>query len=173
MHWVRRLDAAREAAIAAAGVERYRIWRLYMAGMPHAFDRGWLSIAQMLAIKPLPAAAPRPWTRQHQYDPEAPTAQRRTRLGRIGPAQPPRSPASAVERVSLLTVNVLQQEPSTQHGSRCPLAGMNSDAYSVNSVMPSCRGPTSTGLLEAWIEAQLNRSSLATTFFRATMKAIT
>jgi cyclopropane fatty-acyl-phospholipid synthase-like methyltransferase len=32
MHWVQRLEAARDAAIAAAGPERYRIWRLYMAG---------------------------------------------------------------------------------------------------------------------------------------------
>ena len=73
MHWVRRLEAAREAAIAAAGSERYRIWRLYMAGMAHAFDRGWLSVAQVLAIKPLPGGpAPRPLTRQYQYVPEAP-----------------------------------------------------------------------------------------------------
>jgi cyclopropane-fatty-acyl-phospholipid synthase len=73
MHWVRRLEAARGAAIAAAGIERYRIWRLYMAGMAHAFDRGWLSVAQVLAIKPLPAGpAPRPWTRQYQYDRDAP-----------------------------------------------------------------------------------------------------
>jgi cyclopropane-fatty-acyl-phospholipid synthase len=44
-----------------------------MAGMAHAFDRGWLSVAQVLAIKPLPAGpAPRPWTRQYQYVPEAP-----------------------------------------------------------------------------------------------------
>jgi cyclopropane-fatty-acyl-phospholipid synthase len=72
-HWVRRLEAAREAAIAAAGIERYRIWRLYMAGMAHAFDRDWLSVAQVLAIKPLPRGpAPRPWTRQYQYVPEAP-----------------------------------------------------------------------------------------------------
>ncbi|MBO0736804.1 MAG: class I SAM-dependent methyltransferase, partial [Alphaproteobacteria bacterium] len=68
MCWVRGLEAAREAAIAAGGIERYRIWRLYMAGMAHAFDRGWLSVAQVLAAKPLPAGpAPRPWTREYQY----------------------------------------------------------------------------------------------------------
>jgi cyclopropane-fatty-acyl-phospholipid synthase len=73
MHWVRRLEAVGKAAIAAAGIERYRVWRLYMAGMAHAFDRGWLSVAQVSAAKPLPAGpAPRPWTRQHQYLPEAP-----------------------------------------------------------------------------------------------------
>jgi cyclopropane-fatty-acyl-phospholipid synthase len=67
-HWVRRLEAAREGAIAAAGVERYRIWRIYMAGMAYAFDRGWLSVCQSLAQKPLrQGPAPRPWTRRYQY----------------------------------------------------------------------------------------------------------
>jgi hypothetical protein len=54
-------------------VERYRIWRLYMAGMAHAFDRGWMTVAQVLALKPLPSGpAPRPWTRAYQYVPQAP-----------------------------------------------------------------------------------------------------
>ena len=68
-HWVRRLEAARAAAISAAGAERYRIWRIYMAGMSCAFDRGWLTVCQTLAQKPdrdRPAA--RPWTRHYQYD---------------------------------------------------------------------------------------------------------
>lgn len=68
LRWARRLEAQREAAIAAAGAERYRIWRLYMAGMSYAFDRGWLSVAQLLAVKPLPGGpSPRPWTRTYQY----------------------------------------------------------------------------------------------------------
>ncbi len=68
--WVARLEAAREAAIAAAGAERYRIWRMYMAGMAHAFDRGWLSVCQTLAQKPRDEGmAPRPWTRRYQYEP--------------------------------------------------------------------------------------------------------
>ena len=70
-HWVRRLEAARDAAIAAAGIERYRIWRIYMAGMAYAFDRGWLSVCQTVAQKPLTEGpAPRPWTRHYQYVPE-------------------------------------------------------------------------------------------------------
>jgi cyclopropane-fatty-acyl-phospholipid synthase len=68
LHWVRRLEAKRERAIAAAGGERYRIWRMYMTGMAHAFDRGWLSVCQVLAQKKLAAGpAPRPWTRRYQY----------------------------------------------------------------------------------------------------------
>ncbi|MEJ2432009.1 MAG: cyclopropane-fatty-acyl-phospholipid synthase [Pseudolabrys sp.] len=70
MLWVRRLEAHRGEAIAAAGPERYRIWRVYMAGMAHAFDRGWLSVAQTLAYKPISGRpAPRPWSRDYQYLP--------------------------------------------------------------------------------------------------------
>ncbi len=67
-HWVDRLERAREAAIAAAGSDRYLIWRIYMAGMAHAFDRGWLSVCQTVMQKPLATGpAPRPWTRGYQY----------------------------------------------------------------------------------------------------------
>jgi cyclopropane-fatty-acyl-phospholipid synthase len=67
-HWVRRLESHADEAVAAAGAERYRIWRIYMAGMAHAFDRGWLSVNQVLAYKPAAGAmAPRPWTREFQY----------------------------------------------------------------------------------------------------------
>src|SRR5262249_15118650 len=52
LHWVRRLEAERDRVIAAAGPQRYRIWRIYLAGMALAFDRGWLSIYQILAYKP-------------------------------------------------------------------------------------------------------------------------
>jgi cyclopropane-fatty-acyl-phospholipid synthase len=68
LHWVRRLEARREEVIEAAGAERYRIWRMYMAGMAYAFDRGWLSMCQVLAQKNPPGGmAPRPWTRRYQY----------------------------------------------------------------------------------------------------------
>ena len=68
IRWVARLEARRDEAIALAGAERYRIWRIYMAGCAHAFDQGWLSIHQVLAVKPDAAGvAPRPWTRRHQY----------------------------------------------------------------------------------------------------------
>ena len=35
------------------GEERFRVWRIYMAGSAHAFDRGWMSLWQLLAGKPL------------------------------------------------------------------------------------------------------------------------
>jgi cyclopropane-fatty-acyl-phospholipid synthase len=50
--WVERLEANREAALESVGEKAYRIWRIYMAGSAHAFERGWMSIYQVLAGKP-------------------------------------------------------------------------------------------------------------------------
>jgi cyclopropane-fatty-acyl-phospholipid synthase len=68
MHWTKRLEAHSDVAIRAAGERRYRIWRVYLAGMAQAFERGWLSIAQVLAFRPAQSGtAYRPWTRGYQY----------------------------------------------------------------------------------------------------------
>ena len=73
--WVRRLEAAKDAAVAAAGAERYRIWRVYMAGSAEAFARNWSSVYQVVAGKPAAdGGLTRPWTRRHQYLPEEPAA---------------------------------------------------------------------------------------------------
>jgi cyclopropane-fatty-acyl-phospholipid synthase len=56
-HWVSNLERNRDAAIAAAGEEVYRIWRLYMAGSAVAFERGRISVYQMLL-----SDSARPWT---------------------------------------------------------------------------------------------------------------
>ncbi|MGH7247953.1 MAG: class I SAM-dependent methyltransferase, partial [Pseudomonadota bacterium] len=67
LHWTRRLEARREEAIRAAGARRYRIWLVYLAGMAQAFDRGWLSIVQILSFNPAEGGvASRPWTREYQ-----------------------------------------------------------------------------------------------------------
>jgi cyclopropane-fatty-acyl-phospholipid synthase len=66
--WVERLDAHREEAVRIVGEERYRIWRIYMAGSANAFARGWISIYQVLAAKPLAnGAIDHPPTRAHVY----------------------------------------------------------------------------------------------------------
>lgn len=68
MHWTKRLEARRDEATRAAGERRYRIWRVYLAGMAQAFERGWLSVAQVLSFRPAPNNAGfRPWTRAYQY----------------------------------------------------------------------------------------------------------
>jgi cyclopropane-fatty-acyl-phospholipid synthase len=67
-HWSRRLEAHLDEAVLAASPEVVRIWRVFLAGMAYAFDRGWLSIAQVLAFKPLAdGSIRRPWTREYQY----------------------------------------------------------------------------------------------------------
>ena len=50
--WVANLAANRETAIAEAGTERERVWRLYMTGSAVAFEAGDISVHQVLAAKP-------------------------------------------------------------------------------------------------------------------------
>jgi cyclopropane-fatty-acyl-phospholipid synthase len=67
-HWVDRLETHAEVARAEVGEERFRIWRIYMAGSAHGFDRGWMSLWQLLAGKPLPdGRLPHPLTRDYIY----------------------------------------------------------------------------------------------------------
>jgi cyclopropane-fatty-acyl-phospholipid synthase len=67
-HWVDRLEANTDAARREVGEERFRVWRIYLAGSAHAFDRGWLSIFQLLVGKPLPdGRLPHPVTREYMY----------------------------------------------------------------------------------------------------------
>jgi cyclopropane-fatty-acyl-phospholipid synthase len=48
-HWIRRLEAAREQAVALSSDAVCRLWRLYMSGAAHFFDEGSLNIYQILA----------------------------------------------------------------------------------------------------------------------------
>jgi cyclopropane-fatty-acyl-phospholipid synthase len=67
-HWCERLEASAEAARAEVGDEKFRVWRIYLAGSAHAFDRGWLSLFQVLAGKPFPdGRLPHPLTRDYMY----------------------------------------------------------------------------------------------------------
>lgn len=50
--WVANLAANRDRAIAEAGEERERIWRLYMTASALAFERGDIAVHQLLAIIP-------------------------------------------------------------------------------------------------------------------------
>ena len=87
-HWSRRLESHRDQAVRAAGEKRLRIWRVFLAGMAHAFDRRWLSIAQVLSFKPLDGGgAMRPWTRAHQYENSSPRLDVIPRAGKSGLAR--------------------------------------------------------------------------------------
>lgn len=67
-HWVDRLEAGQDEAKRMVGEDRFRIWRIYMAGSAYAFERGWLSLFQVLAAKPLEnGAVAYPLTREHVY----------------------------------------------------------------------------------------------------------
>jgi len=66
--WVGRLEAREDEARKIVGERLYRIWRIYMAGSAHAFDRGWISIFQILGARPLAdGSLPYPLTRGHVY----------------------------------------------------------------------------------------------------------
>jgi cyclopropane-fatty-acyl-phospholipid synthase len=68
-HWVDRLEANRAAAVSKVGEKAYRIWRIYMAGSAHAFERGWMSIYQILAAKSrLDGRLTLPLTRDYIYN---------------------------------------------------------------------------------------------------------
>jgi cyclopropane-fatty-acyl-phospholipid synthase len=72
-HWTERLEANADTARREVGEERYRVWRIYLAGSAHAFERGWLSIFQLLAGKPLAdGRLPHPATRDYMYTDRAP-----------------------------------------------------------------------------------------------------
>lgn len=65
--WVARLESRRDAAIAAAGAQSYRTWRLYMAGSAQGFATGRLGIFQSLLAKPAGGRADLPPTRRDLY----------------------------------------------------------------------------------------------------------
>ncbi|HKZ21267.1 MAG TPA: cyclopropane-fatty-acyl-phospholipid synthase family protein [Acidimicrobiia bacterium] len=51
-HWVANLEAKSRTAVDLVGERTYRIWRLYMAGSVQAFERGHISIFQLLLSDP-------------------------------------------------------------------------------------------------------------------------
>ena len=66
--WLDGLEANADRARSLVGEEKFRVWRIYLAGSAHAFERGWLSLWQLLAGKPLPnGRLPHPWTREYMY----------------------------------------------------------------------------------------------------------
>jgi cyclopropane-fatty-acyl-phospholipid synthase len=51
-HWIERFDAQQERAVALAGIERVRVWRLYLRAARQGFESGWASVYQVLAGRP-------------------------------------------------------------------------------------------------------------------------
>jgi cyclopropane-fatty-acyl-phospholipid synthase len=48
-HWIERFDARWDEAVRLAGIERARIWRLYLRAARQGFETGWASVYQVLA----------------------------------------------------------------------------------------------------------------------------
>jgi cyclopropane-fatty-acyl-phospholipid synthase len=62
-HWVANLESSRERAIAEVGPERERVWRVYMTASALAFERGDVSIHQILMAMPGEESHPLPLAR--------------------------------------------------------------------------------------------------------------
>jgi cyclopropane-fatty-acyl-phospholipid synthase len=48
-YWIERFDARWDDAVRVAGIERARIWRLYLRAARQGFETGWASVYQVLA----------------------------------------------------------------------------------------------------------------------------
>ena len=67
-HWSARLEACGPQAQALIGSQRYRIWLIYTAACALAFERGWVSVYQMLLSRANERGqAEVPWTRGYMY----------------------------------------------------------------------------------------------------------
>ncbi len=51
-HWIERFDRRYDEAVRIAGIERARVWRLYLRAARQGFETGWASIYQVLAHRP-------------------------------------------------------------------------------------------------------------------------
>jgi cyclopropane-fatty-acyl-phospholipid synthase len=50
-HWTRRFESRYDDAVRLGGIERTRIWRLYLRAARQGFETGWASIYQVLAYR--------------------------------------------------------------------------------------------------------------------------
>jgi cyclopropane-fatty-acyl-phospholipid synthase len=58
--WTKRLDQSLERAEQLAGVQRTRVWRLYLRAARHGFDTSITAVYQVRARKPVPGSAADP-----------------------------------------------------------------------------------------------------------------
>lgn len=67
-HWSARLEERLDQAAQLVPEQALRIWRLYLAGCAYGFARGWMSLHQILAVKPhADGGHDLPWTRADLY----------------------------------------------------------------------------------------------------------
>ena len=67
-HWSARLETQLDKAAQLVPEQALRIWRLYLAGCAYGFAHGWMSLHQILAVKPhADGSHELPWTRADLY----------------------------------------------------------------------------------------------------------
>lgn len=67
-HWSARLETQLDKAALLVPEQALRIWRLYLAGCAYGFAHGWMSLHQILAVKPhADGSHELPWTRADLY----------------------------------------------------------------------------------------------------------
>ncbi|MGA7294123.1 MAG: class I SAM-dependent methyltransferase [Terriglobales bacterium] len=49
--WLRGLEKRADEVRRLVGEVKYRMWRLYLAGSAHYFQKGWLGLCQALLVK--------------------------------------------------------------------------------------------------------------------------
>jgi cyclopropane-fatty-acyl-phospholipid synthase len=65
--WVRRLERCEKPAVALAGEQTFRVWRLYMTAAANEFGAGRLNVLQTLLAKPRDGESALPLTREDIY----------------------------------------------------------------------------------------------------------
>lgn len=82
-HWITRFESRYDDAVALAGPERARVWRLYLHAARQGFETGWASIYQVLAHLPSREAAMKPAEalRPPAKSPRRPAARPAPRVG--------------------------------------------------------------------------------------------
>jgi cyclopropane-fatty-acyl-phospholipid synthase len=66
-HWIKRLEERHSEAVRLTDEITYRIWKLYMSGSAHAFEKGDLTVYQALLVKPDRGRSGLPLTRTDWY----------------------------------------------------------------------------------------------------------
>jgi cyclopropane-fatty-acyl-phospholipid synthase len=56
-HWIANLERHWEEAVSLVGVERARVWRLYMSASVNGFEDGGIAIHQVLGVRPGPGGS--------------------------------------------------------------------------------------------------------------------
>jgi len=66
--WADNFEARSEEIKKLTDEKRYRIWRVYLAGSAHGFNKDWISLYQVVCGKANRPAATLPQSRRYIYD---------------------------------------------------------------------------------------------------------